>query len=75
MHLVKNNKKRKTTIMSLSDQIKIYEKCFDEVSREIARYDFRPDHHPQMINLLLEVHNQIDRLHLKQKYHERSSTR
>lgn len=58
--------------MTTAEKIAFYEKCFDELTKEFARYDFHSDHHPKLISLLLAIHDRIDRLKIMQKHQEKS---
>ncbi len=58
--------------MTTAEKITFYEKCFDDLTIEFARYDFNSEYHPKIISLLLAINDRIDRLKIIQKYQEKS---
>jgi len=58
--------------MTTAEKIAFYEKCFVEITKEIARYDFHSEYHPKLISLLLAINDRIDRLKIIQRHQEKS---
>ncbi len=53
------------------EKIYFFERCIHEIVSEIERRSFRFDDYPPLIELVIEIQNQIQRLKRIKKYHEK----
>jgi hypothetical protein len=67
----KNNKKERNTMRTTQEKIYFFERCFHEIASEIERRSFRTDEHPPLIDLMINIQSEIQRLKHIKKYHEK----
>lgn len=69
--VTKKINKGENTMRTTQEKIYFFERCLHQIASEIERRNFRFDDHPPLIELMIEIQNQIERLKRVKKYQER----